>query len=108
MALGATLYTGTTPTFTLTFEGVDFTITTDIIVTFTDPAKNVVLELEGDQLTVGEKTIEFALTQAQTLAMPRTVLLQANWTYDNGGQRACSNTVQITFADNLHQEVMTR
>lgn len=106
MALGATLYTGTTPTFTLTFEGVDLTLAQSILVTFTDSAKNVLFEIGGNDLTVTETTIAFSLTQEQTLSLPKSVLLQANWTYDDGGQRACSNTVQIIFADNLHQEVM--
>lgn len=107
MALGATLYTGTTPTFTLTFTGIDLTIASDIIVTFTDPLKNVLLEIGGTDLTVTATTIAFTLTQEQTLSLPKTVLLQANWIYNNGDERACTNTVQIIFSDNLHQEVMT-
>lgn len=107
MALGATLYTGTTPTFTLTFTDIDLTIADDILVTISDALKNVIVEIGGDDLVVTPTTIEFTLTQEQTLSLPKTVLLQANWIYDDGGQRSCSNTVQIIFADNLHQEVMT-
>lgn len=106
MALGATLYTGTTPTFTLTFEDIDLTLAENVLVTFTDTAKNVLFEVGGADLNVTATTIEFTLTQAQTLALPKSVLLQANWTYADGVQRACSVEVQINFARNLHDEVM--
>lgn len=105
MALGATLYTGMTPTFTLTFADVDLTVPTKILVTFTDTSKNVLFEIGDDDLTVTATTIEFTLTQEQTLALPKTVLFQVNWIYSNG-QRGGSVEASVEFAKNLHNEVM--
>ena len=105
MALGATLYTGTTPTFTLTFSDIDLTLADEVLVTFADTGKNVILEIGGDDLAVTATTIEFTLTQEQTLVLPKTVLLQANWTYADGS-RACSVETSVNFAKNLHDEVM--
>lgn len=105
------IYRGTTPTYTLTFidENLDFGDANEIILTIADTNDNAILELSGNQLDVGTKTISFSLSQQQTLAMPKGNLpVQVNWTYTYGQQtkRACSNIVNINFHKNLHREVM--
>lgn len=105
------MFKGTTPTCTLTFddESVDFTEASNIIVTIADRSKNVLLELDSDSLEITSQTIDFDLTQAQTLSFPKGEnLVQVNWTYDSDGEtkRACSNIVTVTFKTNLHDEVM--
>lgn len=105
------IYTGTTPTYTLTFEdeNLDFGDANEIIVTIADTNDMPILELFGEELEVEEKKISFSLTQEQTLAMPRGNLpVQVNWTYMSGQQvkRACSNIVNVNFRKNLHRKVM--
>ena len=64
------IYRGTTPTYTLTFEdeNLDFGDAHEIILTIADTNDNAILELSGNQLDVGTKTISFSLSQQQTLA----------------------------------------
>ena len=103
------MYTGTTPTYTLTFEDVDLTTASAVAVTICDPRRNVIVELDTDDLVITETTIQFTLTQEQTLALPNgTCLMQVNFTYADGERmaRACSNIVQIDFKANLKLEVM--
>lgn len=97
------IYKATTPTYLLTFNGVDFNDANEIVVTITDGNRTVLLELEPEHT---ENTLSFELTQAQTLAMPAApCLLQVNWTYGDG-KRACSNIARIDFKANLKNEVM--
>lgn len=98
------MFKGVTPTYSLTFNGVDFNEANDIVVTISDNMENMLLELTPEHT---ENTLQFELTQEQTLAMPSVpCLLQVNWTYGNG-KRACSNIVKINFRNNLKNEVMT-
>lgn len=98
------MYKGVTPTYNLQFCGVDFNEADNILVTISDSAENVILELTPEHT---ETALQFSLTQEQTLAMPSTpCLLQANWTFNNGENRACSNIVRINFRNNLKNEVM--
>lgn len=101
------MFTGTTPTYTLTFEDIDLTLADSIAVTIADGTRDVLLELSGDDLAVTATTIEFSLTQEQTLSLPKgNLLLQVNWTYNGGAERACSEIATIDFTLNLKQEVM--
>lgn len=104
------MFTGTTPTYVLTFgDDVDFTQADNIAVTICDPRRNVIVELETEDLIITETTIQFTLTQEQTLALPNgTCLMQVNFTYDDGTHmaRACSNIVQLDLKSNLKLEVM--
>lgn len=98
------MFKGVTPTYSLTFNGVDFNEANDIVVTISDNMEQTLLELTPEHT---ENTLQFELTQEQTLAMPSVpCLLQVNWTYGNG-KRACSNIVKINFRNNLKNEVMT-
>ena len=98
------IYTGTTPTYVLTFQGVDFTQTDEIVVTISDMNEVTILELTPEAT---ETTLTFSLTQEQTLAMPiGSCLIQVNWLYDGGNKRAASNKAKIDFKKNLKHEVM--
>lgn len=101
------MFTGTTPTYTLTFEDIDLTLADSVAVTIADGTRNVLLELSGDDLAVTATTITFSLTQAQTLSLPKgNLLLQVNWIYNGGEARACSEIATIDFSLNLKNEVM--
>lgn len=98
------IYTGTTPTYVLTFQGVDFTQADEIVVTISDMNEVKILELTPEAT---ETTLSFSLTQEQTLAMPiGSCLIQVNWLYDGGNKRAASNKAKIDFRKNLKHEVM--
>lgn len=98
------IYTGTTPTYVLTFKGVDFTQADEIVVTISDMNETTLLELTPEAT---ETTLSFSLTQEQTLAMPiGSCLIQVNWLYDGGNKRAASNKAKIDFKKNLKHEVM--
>lgn len=98
------IYTGTTPTYVLTFQGVDFTQADEIVVTISDMNEVTILELTPEAT---ETTLTFSLTQEQTLAMPiGSCLIQVNWLYDGGNKRAASNKAKIDFKKNLKHEVM--
>lgn len=104
------MFTGTTPTYVLTFgDDVDFTQADNIAVTICDPRRNVIVELETEDLIITETTIQFSLTQEQTLALPNgNCLLQVNAIYDDGTSvaRACSEIGVLEFKKNLKNEVM--
>ena len=109
-------YTATTPTYTLTFEGVDLTTAVEVAVTITDAHRNVLMELTDTDLTIEQTldaqqqvtgcTVSFTLTQAQTIAFPQgNLYLQVNWK-PSASTRACSDIVSIAFRTNLKNEVM--
>ena len=109
-------YTATTPTYTLTFEGVDLSTAVEVAVTITNGSRNVLMELTdsdlvieqtlNDQQEVTGSTVSFSLTQAQTIAFPQGDLyLQVNWKPTNS-TRACSDIASIAFKTNLKNEVM--
>lgn len=97
------MYRGTTPTLTLTLpEGTDFSGAT-VYVTLADSTKKEVLTTTD--VDINENVISVYLSQEQTLALPKTVLVQVNWTYGNG-QRACSNIVSFNTTQNLINGVL--
>ena len=109
-------YTATTPTYALTFEGVDLTTAVEAAVTITDVYSKVLLELTDTDLTIEQVlddqqqvtgcTVSFSLTQAQTIAFPQgNLYLQVNWK-PSAATRACSDIASIAFKTNLKNEVM--
>lgn len=104
------LFTGTTPTYVLTFgDDVDLTQADAIAVTITDFQRKPLVELTTDDLIITETTIQFTLSQEQTLALPNgNCLLQVNAIYDDGTSvaRACSEIGVLEFKKNLKNEVM--
>lgn len=105
------MYKGTTPTFTLTFpDGVDFTQASEIVVTFRSP-RAILAEKTGDAVQItgdSNNTLAVFLTQEETLAFPGQVMLQVNWTYEEGGivKRACSEIAEVEVDQNLHDSVI--
>ena len=102
---------GTTPTYELTFpEDIDFTQADSIIVTFSEPDYDVILEMTGAEVEISENNVlSLYLTQEQTLLFTTaTVLLQVNWTYQEGGntRRCASDIAKIKPVRNLKNEVI--
>ena len=103
------MFKGTTPTISLTFpDTIDLTLATQIAVTFSDYKGNKVMEKVGSELTVSAQQIDIDLSQEETLAMPKDVLIQVNFLYMDGAtQRRCASTIQgLRFEKNLKAEVM--
>lgn len=99
------MYRGTTPTITLTLpEGTSFTDTT-VYVSLSDPSRQEIMRLTGEDLVIEDNVISLYLTQEQTLALPWLVYIQVNWTYGDGS-RACSNIVAFDTKKNLINEVL--
>lgn len=109
-------YTGTTPTYILTFDGVDLTQAVEVVVTIADTNRTTLLELSDTDLTITQilddhndvtgSTVEFTLTQAQTVKLTQGYLqMQVNWK-PSASTRACSEIVGISFRTNLKNEVM--
>ncbi len=97
------MYTGTTPTIILTFpEGTDFS-GANVYVSLANDRKKELIRFENP--SIEDNVISISLTQEQTIALPRYVLIQVNWVY--GTQRACSNIVQIDTKLNVVNEVLT-
>ena len=96
------MFRGTTPTLTLTFpEGTDFS-GANVYVSFSDENRNELMRIT--ELGIDSNVISLFLTQEETLALPRRVLIQVNWKY--GNQRACSNIVSFDTQRNLINEVL--
>ena len=97
------MYRGTTPTLTLTLpEGTDFTGAT-VYVSLSDDHRNEPMRVTD--LDIEDNVISLFLSQEQTLALPKRVLIQVNWTYGDG-TRACSNIVSFDTKKNLINEVL--
>lgn len=94
----------TTPTFALSFEetGLDLRNATSVYVTF--KSGNNKLTKTGDNLVVGEKTIEVYLTQNETAKFLKTVDIQANWIVN--GNRVASEVVTFEITEQLLQKVI--
>ena len=101
----------TTPTFTLTLpDTVDLTEATNVYAAFAMPGKGDVLRKTGTDLDVTAHQVDVFLSQEETaLFRPGTVLIQLNWTYQDGGiaKRAGSEIATINVTPNLINEVLT-
>ena len=103
------MFKGTTPTFSLVFsEQIDLTEATQIAVTFSDYRRNKIMEKTNADLEVSAHQIDITLTQEETLAMPREVLIQVNFLYVDGTtvRRTASEIADVRFNNNLKNEVM--
>lgn len=104
---------GTTAPITLTVGEsgeVDLTAALNVYVTLSQGGINITLT--GDDLTISSNTVEFNLTQSQSLQLSAgaPVLVQVNWTYiDNNGetQRAATRTKKITVTEQLLNRVIS-
>lgn len=102
-----TIYKGTTPSLTLTFDtDLDLTEADSIVVTFTTDYRKPLFEKTGTDLIVDEHTITMYFTQQQTLAIKsHTTLLQMNALF--GTERVCGEVGKLCWTENLKNEVMT-
>ena len=95
----------TTPTFRLTFdkEGLNLTDVDNVYVTFESNGSSITKT--GEDLNVGEKTIEVTLSQEETAQFAvGYVQIQANWY--KAGLRVGSSIVYSNISENLLGEVI--
>ena len=103
---------GTTIPITLTVgDSGDVDLTAAINVYVTLAQGNTTITLTGEDLSVTSNTVEFNLTQAQSLnlSVGTPVSVQVNWTYyDVSGkvQRAATKTKKITVTEQLLKQVI--
>lgn len=105
------MYTGTTPTYTLTLKDSDINLeeATNVYVTFSRENREVIVEKQTRDLNISGNSVDVFLTQEDTLRFPNEkILLQVNWTYDDNGilKRACSKIFTTNYIRNLHEEVI--
>jgi len=97
---------GTTPTFTLSFDGseIDLTEAESVYVTFVGSGKKITKT--GESLDVQEKSVSVFLSQQESLSLPEgDVEIQANWTYADG-RRCASDCVVYRFTRQLLDKVV--
>lgn len=97
---------GTTPTIIYTFSIVDPANMTEAVLTI-KVGGAILIEKDLDDATVGENTLSWTLTQAETLSIgKRYGSMMVNWLTDDG-TRGASTETQICGVDNHIAEVMT-
>ena len=97
---------GTTPTFklTLTDTSVDLTQAQNVYASFSQA--NVKIVKTGEDLDVMPQEVDVYLTQEESLRFTTgTLNIQLNWTYA-GGQRACTNIINVDVGTNLIGKVL--
>lgn len=100
----AEIINGTTPTITYKFTHVDVSEITKAILTI-KKGKNIAIEKTLTEATVGENTISWRMTQAQTLSVLGSAEVMINWV-TSGGVRGASNKTLIIFTGNHIMEVV--
>ena len=99
------MYRGITPTITMVLpEGTDLSFADYVYVTFSNQKKTPTITKSGADLSIDENIVVTELTQAETLALGETVLVQINWVTNN--KRACTNVVGFNTKRNLLNEVL--
>lgn len=102
------MITGTTPTYTLTLpETIDLSQASNVYVSFSDKSGTELVRKTGADLTISANVINVFLSQAETLSFPLgTILIQVNWTYEEGGvsKRACTEIARDYYSKNLVAE----
>lgn len=104
---------GATIPITLTVgQSGDIDLTAALNVYVTLAQGNTTITLTGEQLSITANTVEFNLTQNQSLslAVGTPVSVQVNWTYyDVAGkvQRAATKTKRITVTEQLLKQVIS-
>lgn len=96
-----TIMQGTTPTFVLTLPNtIDLTTAQNVYVTFEQGSQNS-LTKKGEELVVYANQVEVYLSQKETLKFKEgDVLMQMNWTFNNG-KRAATYKVKLDWDYNL-------
>ena len=101
-----TVYKGTTPSITLSFDTeLNLAAADSIVVTFATDHRRILFEKSYGELDVGEHTITVTFTQEQTLALKAgPMLIQMNALI--GDVRICSDIAKLQWTENLKNEVM--
>lgn len=102
---------GTTPTFTLRLKkacDVDLTQVNNIYVTLKQGA-TVITKTGNDLVVTDSKTVQFSLTQAESLGfvIDKSIELQVNWTYGSPLQRAASKVITINLDKQLLKQELS-
>lgn len=102
------LYEGTTPTITFKFpDDIDLSEAHNVYITFSDQYEKLLFTKTGSDILIDANKVGVFLDQAETLSLPRSGLMQVNWTYnEDPTKRACSNKVPIKAISNLIDEVI--
>lgn len=95
---------GTTPTIIYTFQTVDPAEITTAYLTVKKGGA-IVLEKDLSGASVGEKTLAWTFTQADTLSVTGAAEIMLNWKLQDG-TRGASLPTQATFAPNHKDEVI--
>lgn len=94
----------TTPTIKYSFKVVDPSTIVEAYLTIKERG-NVVIERDLTTATVGESTISWTLTQAETLSLDKSITTQLNWLTESG-TRGASEKAHIIISENLKNEVI--
>ena len=94
----------TTPTIKYNFKVVDPAHIVEAYLTIYE-CRTLVVERDLTTAVVGEHSLAWTLTQAETLAFNKTVVAQLTWLTDSG-VRGASEKVRIAISENLKNEVI--
>lgn len=94
----------TTPTIKYNFKVVDPAHITEAYLTITEGGETII-ERDLTTATIGEHSLAWTLTQAETFEFDKSVVVQLNWLTDSG-VRGASEKVRIVISENLKNEVI--
>ena len=104
---------GTTPTLTLKLKrsySIDLNQATQVYVTLKQ-GSTVLTKSVPDIVLVDGKTVQFTLTQAESLnlVLDKNVEVQLNWTYNVGGvlKRAATKVIELNLEKQLLKQVLS-
>lgn len=100
----AEIINGTTPTITYRFQHVAIEDIATAILTI-KKGNNIAIEKTLSEAVVGEDTLSWRMTQAQTLSVVGSAEVMINWV-TSGGVRGASNKTLIIFTGNHIMEVV--
>ena len=95
---------GTTPTITYTFSTVSVANISTAILTIKKDSQ-VVIEKELTDATIGQNTLSWTLTQADTLQLTGFAEIMLNWKTADG-TRGASDKISVSFETNHIKEVI--
>ena len=103
-----TIVIGTTPTIRCKFNTIQPTDLHTAILTVRDRAKVIKLEKTLDTATIGDKYIEWNLSQEETLVLKSSngLTMMCNWV-TTSGKRGVSPMYNVLMGDNHIPEVIT-
>lgn len=94
----------TTPTIKYNFNVVDPAHIVEAYLTIYE-GRTLAVERDLTTAVVGEHSLSWTLTQAETLEFDKSVVAQLNWLTDSG-VRGASEKVRIAISENLKNEVI--